>query len=44
MFITIEISILFALGGFILGWIGCEAYQFYKIERKWRGSNGSTKR
>lgn len=39
MFISIQAVIGAAVVGFVLGWIGCEAYQFYK-DGKRREGNG----
>jgi hypothetical protein len=35
---NVEIGIVFSLAGFVLGWIGSEAYQFYKDskDRRWK--------
>ena len=34
---NVEITIMFSLAGFVLGWIASEAYQFYKDskEKRW---------
>jgi ABC-type polysaccharide/polyol phosphate export permease len=36
----IEASVLFAIAGFILGWIACEIYQYYRDykEKRWHSS------